>query len=133
MRNDSFDSSYQLGLEAERVVDAFFEGPIANIEIKRDMRWLDTGNIFIETHCYYLTSGKYEESGLLITKADNWVFVMGQAKLVIPTHVLLTLIKRPESKRVPNNHGLNPTWGNILNVASTLKYLQELGRADGKI
>jgi len=133
MRNYSFDLTYQLGLGAERVVDAFFKGDKANIEVKRDMRWLDTGNLFIETHCYYQQSGKYEESGILVTTATSWVFVMGQAKLAIPPDVILTLIKRPDSKRVPNNNGLNPTWGNLLNVASTLKYLQELGRADGEI
>lgn len=133
MRNYSHDRTYELGQEAEQVVDAFFKGPIANIEIKRDMRWIDTGNIFVETHCFYQESGKYEESGLLVTNAPDWVFVLGRGKLVIPAPVLLPLIERPESRRVQNKTGLNPTWGNILNVASTLKYLQELGRADGKI
>ena len=133
MRNYSFDSTYQLGLEAERVVDAFFTGDIANIETKRDMRWLDTGNLFIETHCFYQESQKYEESGLLVTNAHDWVFVMGQAKLVIPAHILSALIQRPNPKRAQNKHEPNPSWGNILNVASTLKYLQELGRTDGKI
>ena len=133
MRNYSFDLTYQLGLAAERVVDAFFKGSIVNIEVKRDMRWLETGNVFIETHCFYRESGKYEESGILTTKADEYVFVLGRAKLSIPTDVVLTLIKRPDSKRRPNKHGLNPSWGNILNVAEALKYLQEQGRADGEI
>jgi hypothetical protein len=133
MRNYSFDLTYQLGLHAERVVDAFFTGDVVNIEVKRDMRWLDTGNVFIETHCYYQESGEYEESGILTTRATDWVFVMGLAKLTIPVDVILTLMKRPDSKRRPNKHGLNPSWGNILNVAEALKYLQELGRADGEI
>lgn len=133
MRNYSFDLTYQLGLHAERIVDVFFTGDVVNIEVKRDMRWLDTGNVFIETHCFYRESGKYEESGILVTSATHWVFVMGLAKLTIPADVILTLIKRPESKRVHNNNGSNPSWGNLLNVASTLKYLQELGRADGEI
>jgi hypothetical protein len=133
MRNYSFDLTYQLGLHAERVVDAFFTGDVVNIEVKRDMRWLDTGNVFIETHCYYQESGKYEESGILTTRATDWVFVMGLAKLAVPADVILTLIKRPESKRVHNNNGKNPSWGNLLNVASALKYLQEQGRADGEI
>lgn len=137
MRNYSSDLRYdltkKLGDEAERVVDAFFTQPIVYIEVKRDMRWCETGNIFVETHCYYQESGKYEESGLLITKATSWVYVLGQSKLVVPPHILLTLIKRPDSIRTRHPHGQNPSWGNLLKLTTILAYTQELERENGEI
>lgn len=137
VRNYSSDLRYDLtkrnGDKAERVVDNFFKQDIVNIEVKRDMRWCETGNIFVETHCYYKSSGIFEESGILITTATSWVYVIGQSKFVVPPHVLLTLIKRPQVRRVPNRHEPNPSWGCLLKISEVLTYLQELEKLDGEI
>ena len=137
MRNYSSDLRYdltkKLGDEAERVVDKFFTQPIVYIEVKRDMRWCETGNIFVETHCFYQESGKWEESGILVTTATSWVYVIGQSKWVIPPHVLLTLIRRPNTKRAFNPDKKNPSWGSLLKLTTTLAYLQELERENGEI
>ena len=73
MSRSDFDLDYGYGLQGENLVDALLRG--ANtVEVKRDRRWWDTGNIFIETECYFQTSQSWEQSGLSVTKAEYWAF-----------------------------------------------------------
>jgi len=69
------------------------------IEVKRDSQAARTKNIYVERRC--LKQGEWTDSGIKVTKADSWCFVLhsdgnDEASVVItlPTPVLLGIAKR---------------------------------------
>jgi hypothetical protein len=92
MSRSDFDLDYGYGLQGENLVDALLRG--ANtVEVKRDRRWWDTGNIFIETECYFQTSQSWEQSGLSVTRAEYWAFVLESGVILIPTNHVKYAVK----------------------------------------
>lgn len=92
MSRSDFDLDYGYGLQGENLVDALLRG--ANtVEVKRDRRWWDTGNIFIETECYFQTSQSWEQSGLSVTKAEYWAFVLESGVILVPTNHVKYAVK----------------------------------------
>lgn len=65
-----FDIDLQFGQEAETWVKDIFDGNVGTIEVKRDARFAQTSNIYIEFEC------KGNPSGIQTTTADFWVFVL---------------------------------------------------------
>lgn len=92
MSRSDFDLDYGYGLQGENLVDSLLRG--ANtVEVKRDRRWWDTGNIFIETECYFQTSQSWELSGLAVTKAEYWAFVLESGVILVPTNHVKYAVK----------------------------------------
>jgi hypothetical protein len=92
MSRSDFDLDYGYGLQGENLVDALLRG--ANtVEVKRDRRWWDTGNIFIETECYFQTSQSWEQSGLSVTQAEYWAFVLESGVILVPTNHVKYAVK----------------------------------------
>jgi hypothetical protein len=92
MSRSDFDLDYGYGLQGENLVDALLRG--ANtVEVKRDRRWWDTGNIFIETECYFQTSQSWEQSGLSVTRAEYWAFVLESGVILVPTNHVKYAVK----------------------------------------
>jgi hypothetical protein len=79
---------------------------IDTIEVKTDRRWIETGNLFIEESCFYQGSGQWEPSGLSVSKATHWAFVIeGSVIIVTKEHLMNTVMDygRPiENKQPPN-------------------------------
>jgi|LauGreDrversion4_2_1035121.scaffolds.fasta_scaffold1045869_2 hypothetical protein len=87
-----FDLDYSYGLQGENLVDQLLNGA-KTVEVKRDRRWWDTGNIYIEVSCWYNTSQSWEDSGLSVTEAKYWAFVLESGVILVPTNHVKYAVK----------------------------------------
>lgn len=111
-----FDLDFRDGKEGEDYVEGVLRAILSGtIEVKRDMRWVQTGNIYIETECYYQTSGQWEPSGLAVTKASHWAFVLENMVLILPTEDLKTVVE-VEGHPISTDIEPNPTKGFLIKI-----------------
>ena len=82
-----FDLDFEYGVSGEKLVSDLLLGK-RTIEVKRDRRWVDTGNIYVETECFFTKTNTWGNSGLTITKAGYWAFVLEDSVVIVPTEVL---------------------------------------------
>lgn len=121
-----FDIDAEYGRQAELFVDDIRAGlRDGSVEVKRDGRWKDTGNLFVEFKC--LRRGKWEPSGIATTAAEVWVFVIERLAVVIPTDLL-----KEESRkwfhrgRVTGGGetGSHPTKGVLVPLSGLLEFVR---------
>jgi len=86
-----FDLDFSKGKEGENLVEETLLS--GTIEVKTDLRWKDTGNLYVETECFYRTSNSWEPSGLSVTKADYWAFVLNGLIVILPTDDLRQVVE----------------------------------------
>jgi hypothetical protein len=104
-KNSSFDLDFGYGRKGEQLVEELMTGG-RTVEVKRDRKWWITNNIYIETECWYLKSGSWEPSGLSVTEAAYWAFVLEQSVFMVPTHILKKTVEqlgREISCEIPPN------------------------------
>lgn len=70
--------------------------PHTKIEVKRDMRAQQTGNVFIETHSHGA------ESGVNLTESQIYVIMVGNVAYSMSVSVLKGILPRFERKFVPD-------------------------------
>ena len=83
--NSDWDLDLRFGQEGEVAANSLLTAPIETVEVKRDRRWKDTGNLFIETECWSDVTAAWYLSGISVTKATHWSFVLEDILLTIPT------------------------------------------------
>jgi hypothetical protein len=88
----SFDLDFTYGREGETLVEQLLTNG-RTVEVKRDRKWHKTGNLYIEVECWYLKSQSWEPSGLSVTKADYWAFVLEEGVLMVPTDYVRYVVK----------------------------------------
>jgi hypothetical protein len=88
----SFDLDFKYGTVGESLVDELLTGG-KTVEVKRDRKWVSTGNLYIETECYFKRIEDWAPSGLGVTEASYWAFVLEESTLIIPTTVLRWCVK----------------------------------------
>ncbi|ANH49316.1 hypothetical protein uvFWCGRAMDCOMC403_052 [Freshwater phage uvFW-CGR-AMD-COM-C403] len=121
----SFDLDFRFGQEGEALVNQLLtEG--GTIEVKRDRKWWSTNNLYIEVECWYQRSQSWEPSGLSVTKAAYWAFVLERGVFMVPTgHVRHAIQKygREITCEIPPNRskGYLITVENLLDVMKELK------------
>jgi hypothetical protein len=121
----SFDLDFRFGQEGESLVQQLLtEG--GTVEVKRDRKWWSTNNLYIEVECWYQRSQNWEPSGVMVTKAAYWAFVLERGVLMVPTgHVLYAIKKfgREITCEIPPNRskGYLITVENLLDVMKELK------------
>ena len=124
MTLSDFDLDYSYGLEGENLVDQLLNGS-KTVEVKRDRKWWDTGNIYIEVGCWYNNSQSWEDSGLIVTKAEYWAFVLESGVILVPTeHVKYAVIvfgRRIECTIEPNQ-----SRGYLIKAEDLLTAMKEL-------
>ena len=124
MTLSDFDLDYSYGLEGENLVDQLLNGS-KTVEVKRDRKWWTTGNIFIEVQCWYNNTMSWEDSGLTVTKADYWAFVLESGVILVPTehvkYAVKVFGKRIECTIEPNN-----SRGYLIKAEDLLKAMKEL-------
>jgi len=113
-KQSDFDLDFRKGREGELYVEGIV-GQIgtSTIEVKRDLKWLQTGNVYIETECFYQTSGQWEPSGLSVTKADFWALVLERAVLIVPTYDLRRVVEA-EGTPIETTIEPNPSRGYLI-------------------
>ena len=114
-----FDLDFSYGLGGEQLVKDILTGGLT-VEVKRDRRWVETGNIYIETSMYSKAIHKWVESGLMTTKADRWAFVLERLVFIVTVIDLknaVDMFGRP----IANDNPPNPSRGFLLRVEDFLK------------
>lgn len=91
-KNSSFDLDYGFGRKGEQLVDELLTGA-RTVEVKRDRKWWITNNIYIEVECFFQKSQAWEPSGLMVTEAEYWAFVLEQSTFIVPTHILKKVVQ----------------------------------------
>ena len=87
-----WDIDLRYGQQGEIYVNNLLASPIETVECKRDRRWRETGNLFIETHCYSSQVGTWYESGIRVTRATHWAFILDDNVLILPTSKIKALL-----------------------------------------
>lgn len=88
----SFDLDFSYGRKGEQLVeDLLTDGK--RVEVKRDRKWHLTGNVYIETECFFTKNNAWAPSGLSVTEAEYWAFVLKKTVLMLPTNVLWYAVK----------------------------------------
>ena len=80
----SFDLDFRYGYAGEQLVEELLTNG-KTVEVKRDRRWHQTGNLYIEVECWYNSTQNWQASGIAVTEADYWAFVLEESVLMIPT------------------------------------------------
>lgn len=88
----SFDLDFSYGREGEKLVEQLLTNG-KTVEVKRDRRWHQTNNVYIEVECWYVASQSWEPSGLSVTKADYWAFVLEEGVVMVPTDYVRFVVK----------------------------------------
>jgi len=109
-----FDLDFSYGHEGEQLVNDILTGGLT-VEVKRDRRWVQTGNIYIETAFYSRATHNWVESGLMKTKADRWAFVLEQLVIIATTNDLKEAINR-YGRPISNEKEPNPSKGFLITV-----------------
>jgi hypothetical protein len=88
-----WDLDLRFGQEGEVAANTLLTAPIETVEVKRDRRWKDTGNLFIETECWSDVTAAWYLSGISVTKATHWSFVLEDILLTIPTNKIRLAVR----------------------------------------
>ena len=113
-----FDLDFSKGKEGEDLVEQTLLS--GTIEVKTDLKWQKTGNLYVETECYYQTSQQWEPSGLSVTKADYWAFVLNGLILILPTEDLKLIVKL-EGTAIDCKIEPNPSRGYLIRPEHILR------------
>jgi hypothetical protein len=121
----NFDIDLKRGQQGELytadIIDALAEAK-GQVEVKTDERALQTQRVYVEYECRKF--GGWEKSGIAISTAEFWAFVLGGDTVVIsPTWRVRNASRRlwrdQPGLRVECRRGSHPTKG----IAIPLKYL----------
>lgn len=121
MKDSNWDLDLRAGLLGESVVADILKAD--TVEVKTDRRWRETGNLYIETECYYKNSDSWEPSGIAVSKATHWAFVLEDSVLIIPTFRLREAIyehPRPITCNIPPN----PSRGHLVTPALLMELVR---------
>lgn len=122
MKDSNWDLDLRDGLTGEsKVADLL---GMDTVEVKTDRRWVETGNVYIETWCYYKSSDSWEQSGISVSKATHWAFVLEDTVLIIPLYRLREAVGRV-GRPITCNIPPNPSRGYLLNVSSLIELVRQ--------
>lgn len=122
MKDSNWDLDLRAGLAGESKVADLLS--LDTVEVKTDRRWHETGNIYIETECWIQTSQSWEASGLRITKATHWAYVLEDCVIIIPTYRLREVVWE-RGKPITCNIPPNPSRGYLITPGALLEYARE--------
>jgi hypothetical protein len=117
-----WDLDLRFGQEGEVAANALLTAPIETVEVKRDRRWKDTGNLYIETECWSDVPACWYPSGITVSKATHWSFVLEDMLLTMPTtkiKLAMTIYGLPKEMNRPeySTRGYLITVDNLCRVA----------------
>jgi hypothetical protein len=118
-----FDLDLPYGKQAELQIAEFLDW-IADgngrVEVKHK-RYLDHV-LYIETHCDKGRTGCYQPSGINVTTAQLWVFVIADTgvHIAIPTELLRIMVADSSSRPVEERDGSCPTRGVLIDFCVLL-------------
>lgn len=124
-RFSDFDLDLSKGQEGETLVNELLTGG-KTVEVKRDLKWHQTGNVYIEVQCKS-RAGDWYASGLSTTKAAYWAFVLQDAVFLVKTDTLIQTVKN-KGRRITCDIEPNPSRGYLITIEDLLE--ETKGNAD---
>jgi hypothetical protein len=118
-----FDLDLAVGHQGEALVEQLLTGG-ATVEVKTDLKWKETGNLYIETVCWSHNNENWYLSGLSSTKASYWAFVLEGATLLVPTEVLKQVVTA-RGRAITCNIPPNPSKGYLIKVEDIINYMRK--------
>jgi hypothetical protein len=121
-----FDLDLSVGHEGESLVNQLLTNG-KTIEVKTDLKWKNTGNLYIETVCWSHNNSEWYPSGISSTKAEYWAFVLEGTVLIVPIEHLrrtITLYGHP----ITCNIEPNPSKGYLVQPDKILQVVKELSK-----
>ena len=97
---------------------------IDTVEVKRDRRWKETGNLYIETSCYYVNDGAFKPSGVSVSKATHFAFVIEDLTIVVSKSDLINTVKE-YGRNISCKIEPNVSFGYLITIDSLLKWQVE--------
>lgn len=122
MSLSNWDIDFRDGALGENTVARLMSAE--TIEVKTDRRWFETGNVYIETDCWYQNDQRFKPSGLSVSKASHWAFVLEDLVLIVPIDILkraVNHIGKPITCEIPPN----PSMGVLIKITELLEYMAE--------
>ena len=111
--NSDFKFDLKIGQVAEKELGDIFNN--STIEVKRDLKALNTGNVFVE----YMSRGK--PSGLSTTEADWYCFNLGKKYHIVKTKELKNICREYyKTKRDIKGGDSNTSKGILLPIIKLL-------------
>jgi hypothetical protein len=121
LKNSDWDLDLRAGETGEsRVADLL---SLDTVEVKTDRRWHETGNIYIETECYYVKSQAWEPSGLAVSKATHWAYVLEDSVLIVPLFRMKEAVYEL-GRPITCNIQPNPSRGYLITPAVILEHIR---------
>lgn len=123
----NFDIDMRRGKEGEQLVANFLEGfTNGTIEVKRDSKWLETENVYIEFECRRRDG--WQPSGITTTTADYWALVLGEVVVLgVPTWALRYCYRKALDPRLrmtrEEKDGSHPTRGVAIPTFNLVRWL----------
>lgn len=121
MKDSNWDLDLRDGLSGESKVADLLS--LDTVEVKTDRRWKDTGNLYIETECFYVNDNAWKPSGIRVTKATHWAFVLEDSTLIVPTFRLSEAVYEL-GKSITCNIPPNPSRGYLITPALLLEHIK---------
>ena len=97
---------------------------IDTVEVKRDRRWKETGNLYIETSCYYVNDGAFKPSGVSVSKATHYAFVIEDLTILVSKSDLINTVKE-YGRNISCKIEPNVSFGYLITIDSLLKWQVE--------
>ena len=121
MKNSDWDLDLRAGERGESEIADLLS--LDTVEVKTDRRWQETGNLYIETECYYINDNGWKPSGIRVSKATHWAFVLEDVALIVPLWKLMEAvysIGRPITCDIPPN----PSRGYLITPSQIMDYIK---------
>jgi hypothetical protein len=122
-----FDLDLSVGQAGEKLVEGLLTGN-KTIEVKTDLRWRETNNLYIETECWSHNNNCWYPSGLSATKAEYWAFVLEGTVLIVPINVL-RIATNTYGSPITCDIEPNPSKGYLIQPNFLLWVAKELSKA----
>jgi hypothetical protein len=119
MKKSDFDIDLRFGKEGEDTVANLLS--IETVEVKRDKRWKDTGNLYIETDCWYNASQSWEKSGLSVSKATHYAFVLENMVVVTTIEDLKSVVEK-NGRAIECKIEPNPSKGYLIKLSHIVEH-----------
>lgn len=123
MALSDFDLDLTVGQAGEQTVANLLT--IETVEVKTDLQWRDTGNLYVETLCWYNSTQSWELSGINVTKATHWAFNMEGMVLIVETPLLAEAC-RHLGRPIECNIEPNPSRGVLIKPEQIIRYVKQV-------
>lgn len=120
MKNSDWDLDLRAGEEGESKIADLLS--LDTVEVKTDRRWQETGNLYIETDCYY-KMGQWKPSGISVSKATHWAFILEGMALIVPIWKLKEAVYSI-GKPTHCNIQPNPSKGYLITPSQIVDYIK---------